>query len=310
MVKRDTIAALAILLTSILWGCTEPSANSSQTEPSIQTDSIPFELTPANNIKFKAQLNGKDSLDLFFDTGGTELVLTFDAIRNRTSLLDDYEGEYVEEDYELLGDLNSLSMGGLSWDSLTVFPARIGPEGTDGHFGWDLFEGRIVELNYDAGVMVLHSSLPGLSSDYAKLDIEYTHTLFCIPGNLKVEGATFADRYLFDTGFQRAIVMDRELRAEENFPDSLPVIKEARLKNSKGTEFVNRVVLVDQICYGSACAKQVPVQLISTPNPARFKTHIAGNELLKRFNAVLDFQNGHVYLKANSLMDLPYADAS
>ena len=103
--------------------------------------------------------------------------------------------------------------------------------------------------------------------------------------------------------------MDRELRIEHDFPVDLPVLKESSLRNSEGTEFINKVVSVDNICFQQQCATNLPVQLLSTPNPARFKTHILGNELLKRFNTYLDFQNHLVYLKANSLINDIYQDA-
>ncbi|MEO0403471.1 MAG: hypothetical protein AAF193_01230 [Bacteroidota bacterium] len=86
------------------------------------------------------------------------------------------------------------------------------------------------------------------------------------------------------------------------------MIKESKLVNGQGTEFVNRVVNVDAFCFDQSCANQVPVQLLSTPNPAQFETHILGNELLKRFNTVLDFQSGYVYMKPNSLMSTSYSD--
>jgi len=157
--------------------------------------------------------------------------------------------------------------------------------------------------------MIIHSSFSESLEEYVKLEIEYINTLFCIKGNIQVGEDNFPNRYLFDTGFQRAIVMDKDLRQKSNFPDKLPVIKESVLRNSAGTKFVNRVVEVDKICFDSACANQVPVQLLSTPNPARFETHILGNELLKRFNTIFDFKNGFVYMKQNSLMKLPYKDS-
>ena len=73
---------------------------------------------------------------------------------------------------------------------------------------------------------------------------------------------------------------------------------------------MNQVVEINKIGFDNICANHIPVQLLSTPNPARFKTHILGNELLKRFITALDFQNDFVYMKPNSLMGLPYIDAS
>lgn len=275
----------------------------------IHSDTLSFEITDANNIIFSSVLDEKDTLDLYLDTGGTELVLKHSAIKERTSLLDGKNDNYQEVNYDPLEGVYALSLNQLSWDSLTIYPTSLLPEEADGHFGWNLFDGKVVELDYENKWMIVHDSLPKIASSYAKMDIEYINTLFCINTKLEVAGRKFSNRYLFDTGFQRAVVMDRELRIEDDFPTDLEVIKESRLRNSEGTEFVNQVVAVDKICFDTQCASKVPVQLLSTPNPARFKTHILGNELLKRFNTFMDFQNHHVYLKANNLMNEAYKDA-
>ncbi len=269
---------------------------------------IPFELTEGNNIKFQAVLNEVDSIDLFFDTGGTEIVMKQTAIKNCPTLMDGRNPNYIEGGNMPLETLNSLSIGDMKWDSLMVFPTRVGPSETSGHFGWNLFEGKIVELNYDEMIMTVHSNLPDNSKDYVKLDVEYTHTLFCVQGQLRIGDAQYTNRYLFDTGFQRSIILDKDLREKNAFPNDLPVIKESKLRNGAGKVFVNKVVLADDICFDDVCLSDVPVQLLSTPNPARFETHILGNELLKRYNTILDFKDHHVYLKQNGLVGEPYSD--
>lgn len=61
---------------------------------------------------------------------------------------------------------------------------------------------------------------------------------------------------------------------------------------------------------GKNILMNIPVQLMTMANPAGFRTHILGNEVLKRFNTILDFQHNVVYLKPNSLTDMPYKDAN
>jgi len=90
---------------------------------------------------FKSILNKTDTLDLYFDTGGTELILTHDAIKQNTSLLTDGKNKsYEGEDYEELEDHSTLSVGNQKWDSIRVLPVTLGPKNTDGHFGWNLFK--------------------------------------------------------------------------------------------------------------------------------------------------------------------------
>lgn len=275
------------------------------------SDTLNFHITAANNIVFQAVLEGTDTLDLFFDSGGSNIVLSHSAIKEKTTLLDGKRNrKYKEENYVPLKGSYSLQLGNSTFDKLTIYPVGLIPQEADGHFGWNLFKDKIVELDYENKRMIIHSTFSGELDSYSKLEIEYINTLFCIKGSVQVGDNSYSNRYLFDLGFQRAVVMDKDLRSTSHFPDTLPVIKESVLRNSAGTKFVNRVVQVDNICFGESCTNQVPVQLLSTPNPARFETHILGGELLKRFNTVLDFQNGYVYMKPNSLMTLPYKDAS
>ncbi len=301
------ICVFGIALT--LCNCKKKTETKQTGTEEILLDSIPFTMTEGNNIMFSCLLDEKDSIQLFFDTGGTELVLLHDAIKNETSLLQNRNKGYQEIDFEPLEETSSLRIGNLVWDSLNIYPARVGPKEMAGHFGWDLFKGKIIELNYDEKVMVVHPGVENITEGFQKIPIEYTNTLFCIDATLSVSDQLFQNRYLFDSGFQRAIVLDKELRKKDGFPNNLTVLKESTLRNSRGDVFINKVVNTDQICFGELCADNVPAQLIVTPNPARFETNILGNELLKRFNTILDFKNHHVYLKANSLMSQSYTDA-
>ena len=76
------------------------------------------------------------------------------------------------------------------------------------------------------------------------------------------------------------------------------------------TVFKNQVVVTDQFCFGKVCAEKIPTQLFNLANPARFETPILGNEILKRFNTIMDFQNGVIYMKPNKLMSVAHSDAS
>jgi len=308
-------SVFAILMLLILNSCgftssTEQGNRISEQASSFPADTLPFRITEANNIVFRAVLEGKDTLDLYFDTGGSEIVLKHSTIKEKTSLLQGRNEGYHEDNYVPLEGLYSLALNGLTWDTLTIYPVDLMPKEADGHFGWNLFKDKIVELDYENERMIVYSSFSGDLSQYSKSEIEYINTLFCIPGNIVIGANNYSNRYLFDLGFQRAVILDKNLRQKSNFPDDLPVIKESVLRNSQGTEFVNRVVEVESIFFDKSHASHVPVQLLSTPNPARFETHILGGELLKRFNTILDFQQGFVYLKPNSLMSLPYKDAS
>lgn len=261
-------------------------------------DTIPFTLTEFNNIKVEAVLNKQDTLDLKFDSGTTGLLLTNDAIKNKTHLAD------------VNSAMHHLQIGNSCWDSLVVYPVELSGQGTDGRFGWDLFDGKIVEIDYNKNLFIVHSYLPEIDKSYSKLAIEYSHTLFCVRGELQVGKKKYYNRFLFDNGYQRTIMLDTVLINEQKFPRDLPVIKKVIMRNGQGKEIPVITVNNERLNLGKEILLNIPAQLLATTNPAGFKAHILGNEVLKRFNTILDFQNNIVYLKQNSLFNLPYKDAN
>jgi len=273
-----------------------PIKNYSKKRP-VTHDTIPFTLTDFNNVKIKAILNNTDTLNLMFDSGTTGLLLTNAAIKNKTHLSNNSKAD------------NTLKIRNLVWDSLQVYPVELSGQGTDGRFGWDLFDGKIVEIDYDKSIFIVQTNLPRINEVYSKLNMEYMHTLFCITGELEIKNKKYKNRFLFDNGYQRTAMLDTVLMNEQHYPKDLTVIKKVIMKNGQGKDVPIITVNNEQLNLGKQVLLNIPVQLLATSNPARFKTHILGNEVLKRFNTILDFQNNFVYLKPNGLMNLPYKDA-
>lgn len=272
-------------------------------------DTIPFTVTSGNNLKVKAVLNQTDTVDLYFDSGATSITMTHEAIEAQSTLLSQEAEGYTLSTYTPLTKRHSLKLGNTEWDNLTIFPARNVGQETGGHFGWGLFRDRVVEIDYDHQRFIIHSSLPEVPKGYTHLPIEYINTLFCVQGKLVANGKKYDSRMLFDTGYQRGILLDSVLMRKQGFPLDLPAIKTTTLRNGAGTVFVTKIVNLDALKLGKAEATDVPTQLLDRANPARFETHILGNELLMRFNTFLDFQGNRVYLRPNQQMGLAYTDA-
>ena len=268
--------------------------NFSKLKPEIH-DTIPFVLTEYNNVVLKVVLNGKDTLNLKFDSGAGDFLLTNDILKNKLHL------ETLEN--------NTFKIGNIKWEKQTIHPVELSGQGTAGRFGWNLFDGKIVEIDYDRSIFIIHSKLSKINKGYQKFKIEYTNGLFCIQGELQIENKKYKNRFLFDNGYQRTIMLDDDLMKEQNYPkDSLEIIKKVIMQNGQGKEIPVLTVNNEKLLLGKYTLKNIPVQLLSTSNPAQFKTHIMGNEVLKRFNTILDFQNNIVYLKPNSLYDLSYVE--
>lgn len=275
-----------------------------QTKPT--HDTIPFVLTEYNNLKIKAVLNGVDTLDLKFDSGATGLLITREAIKQKTSLL---KQQPADGSRPKLPPYNTLQLGNLTWDSLSVYPVELSGQGTDGRFGWDLFDGRVVEIDYDRSLFIVHSRMPKMPKGFTKMPMEYSHHLFCIRGELINHGKVYKNRFLFDNGYQRTIMLDSTLNARQQFPNDLKVIKTTIMKNGQGKEFPVVTVNNEILKIGKTKLPDIPAQKLNSVNPTGFPIHILGNEVLKRFNTILDFYDNYVYIKPNHLVGAPYAES-
>ena len=125
-----------------------------------------------------------------------------------------------------------------------------------------------------------------------------------------MNNSNYTSRFLFDTGYQRALLLDSVILAEQAFPKDLDVIKINQLRNGAGAIFITKVIELPSLTIGGQVITKFPTQVLNRENPAGFKTHILGNELLKRFNTILDFRNSNIYLQKNKLFKVPYTDAS
>jgi len=265
----------------------------SKLKPEIH-DTIPFVLSEYNNIIFKVTLDDKETLDLKFDSGTTDFLLTNETLSQLK--LNNLKGHHFK-------------LGNQVWENQEIYPVELSGQGTAGRFGWNLFDGKIVEIDYDKKLFIIHSKLPKRDKSYTKLDMEFTHTLFCIQASMQIKDKAYKGRFLFDNGYQRTVMLDQQLIKEQQYPkENLPVLKRTILKNGQGEEIPVLTVKNEKMFLGNVCLNDVPVQMLATSNPAQFKTHILGNEVLKRFNTILDFQENKVYLKPNLLWNDPYTE--
>jgi hypothetical protein len=104
-----------------------------------------------------------------------------------------------------------------------------------------------------------------------------------------------------DTGAESAIILDSAWAAGNDFARELPLIKTIVLTNPRGIQFKTQVVQAPALQLNGFELKEVPALILGTKNPAGFPINNLGNDVLKRFNMILDFRNDLVYWKPNSL---------
>lgn len=277
------------------------SVNSFAQSPLYKSDTISLSINEQNTIIIKAIFNDNDTLNLNFDTGTTELILTNNTIKNKISI-----------NPELYTTLYNLKIGSTTYQT-KLYDAVLTGHGTDGRFGWDFFKGKVVELNYDKGLMIIHTILPDniiKNKKFTSLKIEFWKDLFFVRSSIKQSGIMNTDLFLFDTGYQRTAMLDKDLLLKGQFPiDKMKTIKKVMMKGAKGNEIPVITANLKSLKIGKYKLENIPAQLLTDNKPLKDKnTHILGNEILKRFNIFLDFQSNIVFFKPNHLFDDEYID--
>lgn len=271
-------------------------------QPFTKSDTMMLHINEQNTIFVKAVFNEQDTLDLNFDTGTTELVLTNETIDKK-----------LHTKPKLYNTFYKLRISNRDY-STKVYDAQLTGHGTDGRFGWDLFRNNVVELNYDQQIMVVHPQLPAAvlnNKAYSKLAITYIEGLACILSTITQNGVSVTDTFLFDSGYQRTAMLDNDLLTARSFPaEKMKEIKRVVMKGAQGNEIPVLTAELQSLKIGNYELKNIPVQQIVSNKPLKGRNiHILGNEVLKRFNVFMDFKNNVIYLKPNGLYTASYIEA-
>lgn len=264
-------------------------------------NSIPFFVNKFNTNFVPVVFNGTDSLMLNFDTGATEIDLTTDALRQK-----------VKSRPNINNTSYDIKIGTQTYTS-KVYDIPLAGNEVDGLLGWNLFDGMIVELDYEMNKMIVHSKMPRQvlhDKKYSKFKITYIKNKPFIEGEISQSGSRNKSLFLFDLGYQRTVMLDNSLLQEARFPtEKMEVIKKVIMHGTKGNEVPVITSNLERLILGNFELKNVAAQIMgqSKPMPG-VNIHILGTDVLKRFNTILDFQKNIIYLKPNNLYDIPYAE--
>lgn len=256
-------------------------------------DTIPFVLTAYNNIRCRVVLDGRDTLYLKFDSGSTGFRITREKLKQLQ-----------------LPSLNghTFRLGNNQWDNISILPVELSGQETDGRFGWDVLDGKIIEIDYDKQWFIIHTQLSTVPKGYKKQELMYKGGLLVINAKFIVKGHTYRNLFLFDTGYQRSIMLDKNLVNQKQFPlHILPMLNKTIVQNGRGDTIPLITIKNDRLRMGNITIHHIPLQVLTGSNPSGMRVHIMGNDLLKRFSTLLDFQNHVIYLKPNHLLPSDFA---
>jgi hypothetical protein len=276
-----------------------------------RSDTLPFTLGPQNSVLVRAVLNARDTLQLMFHSAVTGVYVTQAALASATTLRatgKDHVQSWGGNAEAIQSDHNVLRLGSLEWDSLQVTIDAHSGAGSDGKFGYDLFADRVLELDYDRHIFIVHTRLPHDLDGWTELPMDYRGSNFYVPGSVELGGHAYTDRFLFHTGYGGDLILGAGFMEGHGLYGHVDTVGVETLKDAYGNELHNLTTKVSSIAVANTRFTQVPASVMD--RKAQWPMSIFGNDLLKRFNVIIDFPNDVILLKPNNGVLAPFPKGS
>ncbi len=309
----STIATQAVISVEVDSSNKQASANVPADQLASVT-TIPFTLTASNNIAVPVTVNQGDDLILMFHTAVDSVTVTEDALKK----LHDFKTDEVVEVQSWGGTAsgtaskgNRLKIGTFEWKDQTIFVDQFSGPGTDGKFGPNLFDGKVLEINFDRSEIVIHPALPSFATDrktnYHRIDFSVDRGAMYVAGELKIGDQKFYHKFMIHSGFSGTGVLDDAFTKEHELIRKLPTISERELKDAFGNIVKTKKVKLASLRIGEVQFDDVPVEIFDGA-VAMQEISILGGDLLKRFNMIIDSTNHYLYVCPSKYYALKFGE--
>lgn len=277
--------------------------------------SVPFEMA-GSYVIVKARINNTSPLYFIFDTGVRNTIIT--ELHQGDEILINFSGKKAIQGLgqgksimSFISESNAISLGKLKFTDKTVYlleddmlslSQHTGRK-INGLIGVDLIQSHVVEIDYSRNRIKFY--------DWESFSPpkDYVHKPLIIENNKLYLNLTLLDdhaqirtiKMLIDTGAQLNAWFQTVRSNAAEIPEKRVY---ARIGEGFSGDFYGYLARIPQICFGHHCFHN-PVVVF--PDSAMIvdimrksdRDGTIGNELLSRFNTIIDFKNAALYLKPN-----------
>ena len=256
-------------------------------------DTLSFVLGPNNAIHLKGKINRSKVLDLIFDTGASIGVLSEEGKAKQAALRSDNK--------------NEIEIGNITIHNSPVsYIDYRGGLKADGVVGYNAFEGKVVEINYDKNILVIHQGTFD-TKGYKSTEMKWRGSAMFVEGAIEGKNKRHKGLFLFDTGSKWALSLNKAFAIENNLYEAFEKIGTRRAKGADGKTIKSNTVKLPALYIAGLLLPNVPADLERPEgSEGSLAFNILGNDVLKRFNVILDYKNGLLHLKPNRLQNAPY----
>lgn len=270
-------------------------------------DTIPFTFGRGGKIYIEGRVNRSAPLKLMFDTGSDQVVISRAGQKKGAGLQVEGKGSSVAfggASEVGLSYKNSLELGNLQWKNVPI--AYIEKADADGIVGYHVFEGKIVEIDFDHKWLLVHDSLPAYSNTFSKLPMSFRNNLPFLPISLLVGGSEKKILTEYDSGSAWALFINDEYATDHLLYELMHKL-ENRSSFGMGSAVVeSQLVLLPGLSVSGHFLECVPIDLEKPSGVKTLDWAIMGMDLIRRFNVILDYKDFNFYLEPNSLINSPY----
>ncbi len=261
-------------------------------------DTIPFTLR-GSRIYFDGTVNSNPGISFQFDLGAGMSAINRKSVEKAGVTFD---GSTMLSNSDGLNEAptassNRLSIAGLNWEQVPMVQAGNMDSHEDVIIGNPLFEHKVIEIDYDRQLMILHDTLAAVPPGYTRHALIYHQHRPFIEATVVADGKAYTDWFLFDTGRDGTMVLREGFFVKNPIWDKLTTVFWLGQK---------RVKVIPAIQIGALEFTDVISPAYSPSHPDGGAHNILGNELLNHFNVIVDNPNGWIYLKPNHLEDKEY----
>ena len=275
---------------------------------------IPFKLM-GGKPHVEGRINGSSTLWLLFDTGAATTVLYPSSLdkgvapRFDGALLNAGTGGTVER--QTASD-NRIAVGGLVWEHESAIYVEKQHDAGDGIIGINLFDGKVVEIDYDRMVVVIHDSLPEHAASFASMPITFDGSLPTVEGAFGTGADRIVASMVIDTGGTGALMGNDSLARSASSHGGYEIVGTARSAGVGPRTIVMDVVLVPEFIFAGHTFHGIPMLVPSREQhadvPSVDRAGPRGTlclDVLGKFNTLLDLKGDRAYFKANTRIDEP-----
>jgi hypothetical protein len=294
---------------TVIQSAIQESKNKRLSATKFATDTIPFTLTNYNNISIQTIVNQRDTLNLMFHSGVGSVYVTKDGLAKTKYLKVDKSGQvtsWAGRAEAGSSTFNSLRVGNFECDSLEITIDEQSGRGTDGKFGFSFFDNSVLEVNYDLSQLIIHQKLPKSMKGYVKLPLEFVNSSFFLDTKIKIKDKVYADKFMFHTGYSGNLILGTQFMDKHQLRGQLDTLGVTELKDSYSNIMKNITTKIASLRVGESDFVDIKGSVMD--KKVRFPTSVLGNDVLKRFNVLVDFQHDFIYLKPNKLFNVPHKD--